>query len=282
MLTFANDSNRCWFLAALQAILHVPQIANVLREDSVFEKMLYKKRKNASDFACELASIAKKYWSSFEDEGTHEVSTLLDIFTKINRNFSGRKMYDSSECFIKMIETLETAFVQKPPFSLPETCNKIAWEEYSTKNPSTFMSDIFLGQAQVEHDDGDITFEHFTGIVISESSPSVARGIAEFLNDPSTKTKKSVTKFPLVLPIIFQKTANKSFVNYEISLDFSGIRYELFAVLLHVGGCHWMTLAKSPIGWNLFDDSNMRKIDDINSIIQKDAMLLLYKRISTD
>jgi ubiquitin C-terminal hydrolase len=280
MLTFVNDANRCWFISALQVLLHIPQIANVMREDSVFPKMLFTKRKNASDFASAIAELAKQYWKSFEHETVADVSPIIETFTKINRNFAGKKMYDASECFLKIIETLETAFIPKPPSPLPETCNMDAWNAYAAKISSTFLADIFLGQALQKSKDGSTSFDHFTGLTISGNHSSVDKGIAEYLHDPDTGVQREITKFPLILPVFFQKTADKNFVTYDISLSVEDAKYDLFAVLLHVGNCHWIALAKGPTSsWKLFDDSNMKNIIDINTIIQRDAMLLLYKKI---
>ena len=81
MLTFENFSNRCWFNAAVQAILHVPQISNLMRDD-IFPRILVKKRKNSSDFAVELSRIAQEYWSTFQYEKVVNLDALFEIFVK--------------------------------------------------------------------------------------------------------------------------------------------------------------------------------------------------------
>ena len=89
MLTFINTSNRCWFNAAIQATLHVPQLANIMRE-SFYQKMLFTKRKNAATFADELSKLTKTYWDSFEHENSADISALLEIFTKITATLPER------------------------------------------------------------------------------------------------------------------------------------------------------------------------------------------------
>lgn len=278
MLTFINTSNRCWFNAAIQAILHVPQIANIMREESIFQKMLFTKRKNAAMFAEELSKLAKTYWDSFEHKESLDISNLLDIFTKINRNFAGKKQYDSTECFLKIIETLETAFVSKPPTPLPETCDVDEWMSYTNKFATTFISDVFLGQAKQQLTDGSTSFSHFTGITVSGNNSTIDKGIEEFMSDPDTGITRDITKPPLILPIIFQKAEEHGFVNYNTTLQVGTFNYDLFAILLHVNNCHWATLAKSPSGWNLFDDEKVTCIADINALIQRDAIMLLFKK----
>ena len=78
MLTFENTSNRCWFNTAVQSILHIPQLANLLRDD-IFSQILVKKRKNSSDFAVELSRIAREYWITFKHEKVINLDDLFDI-----------------------------------------------------------------------------------------------------------------------------------------------------------------------------------------------------------
>ena len=277
MLTFENNSNRCWFNAAVQAILHIPQLANLMR-DGIFEKILVKKRKNSSDFAVELSRIAREYWSTFKHEKDENLDALFEIFVKINRNFGGKKMYDATEAFLAIIETLDGAFVSKEPLPLPEGANLDSWNEHINKTRSSFLSDILLGQSKRVYN-GETSFEHFSALTLSK--PTVAAGIEDYLHDEDTGITREFTKLPLILPIIFQKSAEKSFIHYETSMSVGGIDYTLFAVMLHAGnhtGGHWVSMGANAGVWNLFDDSKCTRIFDLNSLIQKDAMLLIYKK----
>lgn len=276
MLTFENPSTKCWFLAALQAMIHVPQLANLLREKQFLNTILFTKRKNCSDFTKEVSEICDDYWKSMEHTGVKDVAHPLDLFTKINRNFGGRKLYDATECFMKMIETLDSSFVQHTDEILPDTANRDAWKEYTQKNMRSFLADVFLGQSLQTSRDGSESFIHFEGITVSMGHKSIDHGIQEFLDDPSTGVSRTITKYPLVLPIFFQKPSEKPFVAYSTELKFSNARYELFVVLIHIGN-HWIAVAKGPAGWHIFDDSKMMKVTDSNFLVQKDAMMCLYK-----
>lgn len=277
MLTFENNSNRCWFNAAIQAILHIPQISNLMRDD-IFEKILVKKRKNSSDFAVELSRIAQEYWSTFKHEKVINIDALFEIFVKINRNFGGKKTYDSTEAFLAILETLDGAFVAKEPLPLPEKANLDSWNEHINKTKSSFLSDILLGQSKRVYKD-ETSYEHFSALTLSK--PSVEAGIEDYLRDEDTGITREFTKLPLILPIIFQKSADKHFVHYETSMAVSDVDYTLFAVMLHAGnhtGGHWVSMGANAGVWNLFDDSKCTVIFDLNSLIQKDAVLLLYKK----
>ena len=278
MLTFENSSNRCWFNAAVQAVLHIPQLANLLRSSEIFEKILVKKRKNSSDFAVELSRVAQEYWSTFKHEKVVNLDALFEIFVKINRNFGGKKMYDATEAFLAIIETLDGAFVAKESLPLPEGANLDSWNEHITKTKSSFLSDILLGQSKRVYN-GETSYEHFSALTMSK--PTLAAGIEEYLNDEDTGITREFTKLPLILPIIFQKGADKSFIHYDTSMTIGDTEYTLFTVILHAGnitGGHWVCMFSNAGTWNLFDDSKCTRIFDLNTLIQKDSMLLLYKK----
>ena len=277
MLTFENNSNRCWFNAAIQAVLHIPQISNLMR-DEIFEKILVKKRKNSSDFAVELSRIAQEYWSTFKHEKVINIDALFEIFVKINRNFGGKKMYDATEAFLAILETLDGAFVAKEPLPLPEKANLDSWNDHINKTKSSFLSDILLGQSKRTYN-GETSYEHFSALTLSK--PTIEAGIEDYLHDEDTGITREFTKLPLILPIIFQKSADKNFVHYETSMVISDVEYILFTVMLHAGnhtGGHWVSMGANAGVWNLFDDSKCTRIFDLNTLIQKDAVLLLYKK----
>ncbi|APC25554.1 Ubiquitin carboxyl-terminal hydrolase [Only Syngen Nebraska virus 5] len=265
-------------------LLHVPQIANMLRHD-MFEKMLVQKRKNAHDFSVELSQIAKVYWSKFEFDKQFDAKSLLDLFTKINRNFAGKKQYDATEAFLAMLETMETSFVTKSfstkhPVSF-DGCNIDAWKNHIDKTGDTFLSDILLGQTEQNYN-GSVTYEHFTALTLCNCD-SVDSGIKNYLHEDSIVRK--FTRLPMILPIIFQKTASKEFIHYDTSLTVSDtvsdVNYNLFAVLVHSGtenGGHWNAFTSHSGKWFLCDDEIVTPIHNVNTIVQKDAMMLMYKR----
>ena len=273
MLTFENNSNRCWFNAAIQAILHIPQISNLMRDD-IFEKILVKKRKNSSDFAVELSRIAQEYWSTFKHEKVINIDALFEIFVKINRNFGGKKMYDATEAFLAILETLDGAFVAKEPLPLPEKSNLDSWNEHINKTKSSFLSDILLGQSKRTYKE-ETSYEHFSALTLSK--PSVEAGIEDYLHDEDTGITREFTKLPLILPIIFQKSVDKPFIHYDLTATFGGVEYSLFSIMLHSGN-HWVSMCANAGQWCLFDDSKCTVIFDLNSLIQRDSMLLLYKK----
>jgi ubiquitin C-terminal hydrolase len=281
MLGFKNSGATCWFNSSLQLLLHVPQIANMLRND-MLTKILYNKRKNACDFTMELSQLAKVYWNSTDYESSVGVTKIHEIFAKINRNFAGKRQYDATESFLAMINTLETSMVQRNldvehpiPFG---DANVDQWNEYSKRNWKTFLSDVFLGQVKQTYKDS-ITYEHFTGLVIYPSK-TLEQGIQNYISDG--EITRQFTRLPLILPIIFQKSSDKEFVFYDADLYIDDVKYVLFGILLHEGNensGHWIAMCSNNDVWNRFDDEGIERIYDMNTLVHKNAMLLMYKRI---
>lgn len=274
MLTFANDSNRCWFNAAVQSVLHIPQVANLLRSD-IFDKIVIKKRKNSYEFAKELSRIATEYWASFGHEKTINLDNLIESFVKINRNFAGKKMYDATEAFLAILETLDGTFIRKNHADVQDTSRNLdAWVKHTDTTKSSFLSDVMLGQCKRTYK-GEDAYEHFSALTISKNS--VSSGIEEYNDDKDTGITRKITHLPLILPVIFQKSVDKQFIHYDTTMTIQGVVYTLFSVLLH-DNHHWVAMNARANVWHLFDDSKCRQIFDLNSLIQKDAMLLLYKQ----
>lgn len=274
MLTFENTRNLCWFNAAVQTTLHIPQLANLMRSD-IFDKILMKKRKNSFEFAKELSRIATMYWSSFEHEKTIDLNVLYELFVKVNRNFGGRKLYDSSEAFLAIIDTLDSAFISKAPVEGAVTRDEGAWVEHIEKSKMSFLSDFMLGQARRTNKHGEKSYEHFSAITISAAS--VGAGIDEYLNDVATGISREITHHPLILTIIFQKNVDKQFIHYDTNMTVGGVEYALFSVLLH-DNSHWISMNARAGIWHLFDDSKSIKIFNLDQLIQKNAMMIMYKR----
>lgn len=275
MFTFENTRNLCWFNSAVQTALHIPQLANLMRSD-IFEQIVVKKRKNSYEFAKELARVATEYWSSFEHEKTIDLDVLYELFVKVNRNFGGKKLYDATEAFLAIIETLDGTFVSKAPANGDASRDIDAWVKHIDAAKLSFISDVTMGQSKRVYKDEN-SFEHFSALTMSASS--VNAGIEEYLDDKDTGITREFTHLPLILPIIFQKNADKHFIHYDTNMTIGEVEYSLFSVLLH-DNAHWVSMNARANVWHLFDDSKCRKIFDVNSLIQKNSMMLLYKRKS--
>ena len=259
--------------ATLQCLLHVPQLVNFVRDD-MFAGSLVHKRKNACDFASAFAELARTYWTS--PGGVLSTADATEAFMRVHRSFRGKRhRHDAGEALLLCVDTLHTAMgnVEKiddhpVPFEVPE--EKDAWERDATVAGHSPITDIFAGQQKI----GD-KYEQFTSLAL----------------DPHATVEKSFeglkfTRLPLILVAALKKTEDKQFVGYgdELVLHDAAfqVSYKLFAVLMHHGSSttgHWTALAQNRGAWKHFDDAGETPVEDLNNIIQKDAMVLLYKRM---
>lgn len=267
-----NEGNTCWMNATLQCLLHVPQLVNFVRDD-MFAESLVHKRKNACDFASAFAELARKYWTSADVLTANDAT---EAFMRVHRSFKGKRhRHDAGEALLLCLDTLHAAMgnVQKiddhpVPFEgRPEETD--AWQRDSSVTGHSPIVDIFMGQQKV----GD-KYEQFTSLTL----------------DPHATIEKSFeglefTRLPLTLVVTLKKTGDKQFVGYGDELVLHDVAYQvsykLFAVLMHHGQStgHWTALAQNRGTWKHFDDAAETPVEDLNNIIQKDAVMLLYKRM---
>lgn len=270
---FTNEGNTCWMNATLQCLLHVPQLVNFVR-DEMFAESLVHKRKNACDFASAFAELAQKYWASGD---VLSAADAMEAFMRVHRSFRGKRhRHDAGEALLLCMDTLHAAMgnVQKiddhpVPFEgRPEETD--AWEKHADVAGHSPIADIFTGQRKVGNE-----YEQFTSLAL----------------DPHATVEKSFeglefTRLPLILVVTLKKTEDKQFVGYGDELVLHDVAfqvsYKLFAVLMHHGSSaegHWTALAQNRGAWKHFDDASETAVEDLNNIIQKDAVVLLYKRM---
>lgn len=263
-----NEGNTCWMNAALQCLLHVPQLVNFVRHD-MFEGCLYRKRKNACDVATEFSKLASAYWTSND---TISTSGILDAFFRSHRSFRGKRhANDAAEALMLLIESFHAALAnakQIEDHPVPFHGDRTSWDAYITSSGYSPMTDIFLGQRRLE-----TGFETFLGLTLA---------------NVATMATFEFTRLPLILVITLQKSEDKQFTTYdgemhvrECGVGDVSVRYALFAVLLHHGdtsGGHWTALARHGDEWTHYDDAGSTRVH-VNDVVQKDAVLLLYKRL---
>jgi ubiquitin C-terminal hydrolase len=259
--------------AALQCLLHVPQLVNFVRSD-MFEGCLAHKRKNACDFASAFAELAKEYWSSPREAMSTQRAT--EAFMRIHRSFRGKRhKHDAGEALLLCVDALHSAMgnvqrIHDHPVPLEGQEETDAWERHVCATGYSPIVDMFAGQRKIE-----TGREQFTSLTL----------------DPHATVEKSFediqfTRLPLILMTTLKKNETKQFVGYgdELVLHDAKFRvtYRLFAVLMHHGSSaegHWTALAQHRGEWKHFDDASETAVADLNNIIQKDATMLLYKRV---
>jgi len=273
---FKNEGNTCWMNAMLQCMLHVPQLVNFVRDD-MFESCLLQKRKNACEFAIEFSKLAKTYWSLIESTATPDAIT--EAFMRVHRSFKGKRhKHDAGEALLLSIDTLHTALGNvghlidddDDQHPMPFEGNEDEWAKHVAHTGNSPILDIFTGQQLV-----GTVYEHFTSVML----------------DPMASVDKAFesltfTYLPLILIATIKKSEDKQFVGYSDTLSLRDaayhVDYALFAVLMHHGTSadgHWTALVHHLGKWTHVDDERQTVLTDLNDIIQKDAVMLLYKRL---
>jgi ubiquitin C-terminal hydrolase len=100
------------------------------------------------------------------------------------------------------------------------------------------------------------------------------------------------TYLPLALLIVlkrFQKDAAKKgrsktdrYIDYNMELELHSARYKLVALCLHMGTMedgHYTAMVVHRNRWQYIDDDVCNDVTDLNTIIRKEAYMLVYKRV---
>lgn len=265
-----NEGNTCWMNSALQCLLHVPQLVNFVRHD-MFEGCLFRKRKNACDLATEFSKLAKAYWNNSAEQSA---AGVLEAFVRTHRSFKGKRhKNDAAEALMLFVDTLHSALAnteQIPDHPVPFEGDKESWDAHAKIAGHSLISDVFAGQRRLDTS----SFETFLGLTLDHTAP-VTKALAAY----------DFTRLPLILAITLQKSEDKQFVPYEAEMRVAEnsfeVHYKLFAVLLHHGGAddgHWTALACHADSWTHYDDATSSAVH-VNDVVQKNAAMLLYKRL---
>ena len=297
-----NLGDTCYANVVIQCLLHVPQITNYFLFVP-FRDDMNKKRQNASALCEQFASLVHTYWSTPDEV---DPAPLLSAVAKCFRSFNVHAQHDAHDFFYKMVQTLHEAQSKTKEFNAVamDHVNVDAWRRQNDKNYS-FFTEVF--QFQIERSficDGtvDVQYEHCWDLsLLIDTVSSVPAAIAKYLEDDEiqgykrgqvTQPAKCVRKFtytPIILVIHLARFNNHNrktdkFIDYAIDLALDGsASYKLFGVIMHHSDDtthgHYTCMCEVRGHWYKMNDDAVSRIEDINTIIQRDAYILFYKRV---
>lgn len=306
-----NPGNLCYLTSALQCLLFVPQLTNYFLGD-LHEADRVKKRVNLGAFLAEYAALVKATWTS--DGRVMGAQTLWAPLAKLHKTFANRIMqHDAHEALLAVVQALHDALgntVRLHDAPSLRCVDRPAWDAHITESGYSILTELFKGQLRrtVRWDGGESTgYEHFWDLSVSiNDASSITRAIAchmqpdvvhDYVPDgggpPTTATvEKCILHAPLVLVVGMKRFDNRrnkidKFVDYATEMELPGTapgttaRYHLIAVCLHsgdAGGGHYTAMCTSHGHWFHLDDATVTEINDLNTIIQKDAYVLVYCR----
>jgi ubiquitin C-terminal hydrolase len=303
------------FLAAVQCLLHAPQLVNYFLDGKCAEEDLQRKRLNACRVAQEFGALAEAFWRD-ADQTCLDASPLHAAVAKANRGFArAGGAADAHESMLVLLRCLHDALAKTKP--VPQSlaaqhAHAGAWEEHAAAAGYSFLTEVFQGQIETvtaSETAATTAHEHFWDLSLSiEGCTSVQQAIVRFLapetaegyapgdgSSSDVRLVKTPTWLPLVLVVHLKRfdAARRrkvdKFVDYTVELDLSGAvrsneacRYSLFGVCLHAGEAagagHHTALCEVRGRWFHANGEACDPIDDLNALIQKDAYVLLYKR----
>jgi len=86
-----------------------------------------------------------------------------------------------------------------------------------------------------------------------------------------------ITRWPLAMVVGFK--GKKGFVDYTMEWAVDSMLYQLCAVVCQGEDANYWTMADGgEAGWQLFHDDRVTRIVDMNTLVTKDAVLLMYKK----
>lgn len=309
-----NLGSSCYLNAALQCLLHAPQLTNYFLSECVQDD-LQRKRLNACQVAAEYGALAAAFWRD-DAKAPLDTAPLHAALAKVHRPFgrAANGPHDAHEAMLVLLRCLHDALSKTAPVQQSLAAPHVAaeaWDAHSRAGGYSMLTEIFQGQLEVTVAGAayaSTTHEHFwdLGLAVDECT-SVQQALQRFLapetvdgfrvEDGST-IQARLTKTPLWLPLVLivhlkrfdaaRRRKIDKFVDYPADLDLSGCvrsnsacRYSLFGVCLHAGDLgagHYTALVEVRGRWFHANDEVSTPMDDLNALIQKDAYVLLYKK----
>lgn len=304
---FQNFGNTCYFNAALQCILHCPQLTMYTLHD-IYKEDLNKRKKYASGFVEAYKALVDSYWMRSGKTG-ESLQRVREWFLKQHKSFDNERQHDAHEAILCMLNTLHEGLGKTKPIAgskatpILDAQSLEAWKANNESNYS-ILTEIFQSQFQV-----DIASPEYTNTVYDHSFdlsvpplPRLEDAIRESLKpetgipyklDDGRKIKITRTQRPTYLPLILvihlkrfnAKRKLDSLVEYPEKMDLSFVTgrgedfYALFGVVLHSGSrdCgHYVALNKVDDKWLCYNDSVVSSVETPH---HSNAYVLLYKKV---
>jgi ubiquitin C-terminal hydrolase len=242
---------------------------------------------------------------------------VLAALAKVHRAFGNRTMqHDAHEALMALLGTLHDAQDRTPRLVDSPAERHVHLESWAAhtkgKGGYSFLTEVFQGQMRVRVTGpgySSTTYEHFwdLSLAVDGRTSSVQQAIARHLEPAvidgykhgdddearliTVDVRREFTHTPLVLVAHLKRfdaalCKLDKFVDYTVDMDVplaggQTAQYTLFAVCMHSGavaGGHYTAMCEAGGRWTYIDDAAARPVDDLNSLIQKDAYMLLYRR----
>lgn len=306
-----NEGETCYLNAALQCLAYCPNLANYFLAGSA-EKDACLRRKGASGVALALARFVSAYWT--DPAETADASEVRAAFVRACRSFAPDTQHDAHEALTCLLDKVHDGLSRMKPgdravAALPAGVRAGPWAE-SLRGECSVVSEVFRGQVEVSVSApgySSVLVDHFTSLSLALRECATlgqclhahmeAEVVPDFKVDDATVEARLCKRFlylPRVLVLHLKRFDGEAkidrFVDYPMELDLGPYcvpecrdhHYQLFGVCLHRGGVdggHYTACCEVKGRWYQMDDAAVTPLKNINGIIQRDAYVLLYKRL---
>lgn len=256
-----------YLTAAMHCLAHVPPLV-AYTHGPEFEATLATRRKNACELARRFAALVRDYWKASDDPpGTGvSCSAVHAAFCTLHRKHDR----DARAALRLLIESLHAALstierlVDRPvPFA--PGFDAAAWDAHCLHGGYSLLTEIFESQMV-----RDGAAKH-SWVVAVEPKASIEKCLEGL----------DFTRLPLCLVVNLAGESEGVFVAYDSTLRLAEcnrpVQYKLFGVVLHRDG-DWASLCANKGVWYHRDRTKTVPLENINDLLQKDAVMLLYKR----
>lgn len=318
MKGFANAENSCFLNAALQCLLYAPQLTNYCLSPCPEDDMQHKRVNACTLASEYVSLAKAYWLAPIVPGEALNPEPLRSALAKLSRGLANRRQqHDAHEAMMAVLQGLHAAFARtehvresmaEPHVDMP------AWKA-NNKNNYSILTEMFQGQMRVDvsgpagGDGGEgyrsTAYEHFWDLQLAvDGAASLSAALARFLEPQAVDgyrhadayirvdVTRHITYAPLLLVVHLKRFDNRrkkidKFVDYSVELDVPvgprGItcRYALFAACLHSGEAtsgHYAAMCEAHGRWFYLDDAASREVTDMNSIIQRDAYVLLFRK----
>ena len=251
-----NLGNTCYFNSALQCLLQVPQLSNLL---------LFEDYPNDKPFAHEYQHLVRTMWVG---DRRPDPRRLLELFRGRYKQFSDSRQQDSQEAFLCLLDMLEESL---SPFIKEVFYGKVIQETVCPSETTSQMEDspVTILYADREQSLVDMLRSLQKWSILSgyEDSKGKVHNVAT--------TRTMYFKPPRILTFTIRMYGQKVIVSvpeyfdlfpfiHEKSPHRFEAKYELFATSTHQGsanGGHYITYTKHKGQWYLKNDHMCQRVD---------------------